>query len=149
MTDDDPTSEFDLHDLRLAFAYHVVHQIVGADQTLDASELRFVKHRFPASKLQRAGFLDASGGLTTRYTRAAGEAVIELPTRLTRLEKLAVLDLLLDASLADGEFHPAEGRLLLHAARLLGLSTADVDAHLSTREGEVTDIELSTQEWER
>lgn len=145
---DDPTAEFDLLNLKLAFAYHVAQRIVGADDQLARGEVRFLEQRFPAELMRRAGFLSADGTFTELFQRATSEALIELPMRLNVAEKLGLIDLFLDATLADGEFHASEGVVLVHAARLLDLTTEALDAHLSTRRGQVADIELTTQEWQ-
>ena len=146
---DDATSEFDLLQLKLAFAYHIVQRIIGADEKLARGEIRFLEQRFPTALLTRAGFLAPDGTFTEVFQRATSEALIALPVRLNKEEKLGLVDLLFEATLADDEFHVAEGKVLVHAARLLDLSSAELDAHLSTRKGQVADIELTTQEWQQ
>lgn len=149
MSPDDPTAEFDLLQLKLAFAYHVVQQIVGADDHLAKGELRFLATRFPSDLLRRCGFIGVEGAFTESYHRATGEALMELPERLNETEKYALVDLLLEACLADDELQLAEAKILVHAARLLGLSSEALDRHLTTKRTMVGDIELTTQEWER
>ncbi len=146
---DDETSEFDTLRLKLAFAYHIVQRIVGADERLARGEVRFLEQRFPAALLVKLGFLTAQGTFTELFQQATSEALLELPRRLTLEEKFGMIDLLLDAALADDEFHPSEGIVLEHAARLLGVASEDLDRHLSTRRGQVGDIELTTQEWQK
>jgi uncharacterized tellurite resistance protein B-like protein len=146
---DDPTAEFDLLQLKLAFAYHIVQRIVGADEKLARGEIRFLEQRFPAALMRRAGFLSETGTFTEAFERATSEALVDLPVRLNADEKLSLLDLLFEATLADDEFHASEAKVLVHAARLLGVSGEVLDAHLSTRRGQVADIELTTQEWQK
>jgi uncharacterized tellurite resistance protein B-like protein len=147
--DDDLTSEFDLLQLKLAFAYHIVQRIVGADDKLARGEVKFLEQRFPAALLARTGFLSPEGTFTEHFQRATSEALIALPSRLNKEEKLGMIDLLFEATLADDEFHASEGKVLVHAARLLDLTTDELDAHLSTRRAQVADIELTTQEWQQ
>ncbi len=149
MSPDDPTGEFDLLQLKLAFAYHVVQQIVGADDQVAKGELRFLQTRFPADELRRCGFIGVDGAFTDAYHRATGEALMELPERLNDTEKYQMVDLLLEACLADDELHASEAKVLVHAARLLGIPNDALDAHLTTKRTMVGDIELTTQEWER
>ncbi|MEZ4317361.1 MAG: hypothetical protein R3F61_07645 [Myxococcota bacterium] len=125
--------QYGLDDLRLAFSMHVVDQIVAADDKLTEAELRFLQDRFPNHILMDRGFTDADGVRTDAYHDAAVDALDRLPTELDSTEKLELLKVFFEATVADDTFELAEGSALLDAARLLDLSDEEIDAFLATR----------------
>jgi uncharacterized tellurite resistance protein B-like protein len=112
---------YDLDRLQLAFAYRAVLDLVGADARIAGSELAFVAERFPLADLRAANFVDAEGVLTPEIERARRQAVAELPRLLTFAQKLALVELVADASAADGVLAPEEADALSRVARILGL----------------------------
>ncbi|MCB9682419.1 MAG: hypothetical protein H6733_13210 [Alphaproteobacteria bacterium] len=125
--------DFELPHLELAFAYHVIQQVVGADGVVGDAELRFVEERFPPAVLRSAGFKDARGRFTDRYEEALGDALLELPVRLPMDARLVLIDLFLDASLADDDHGAAEAVHAARAARLLGIPDDVLAAHVASR----------------
>jgi uncharacterized tellurite resistance protein B-like protein len=125
--------KFGVDDLKLAFCMHMVDQIVSADDELSSEELTFLDKRFPASLQRARGFLDDQGDRTDTWHEAAMEALDRLPTELDHAQKLELLDLFVDATVADAKFETTEGSLLVDAARLLDLDDAAIDAFLAGR----------------
>lgn len=124
---------FTVAEMRLAFAYHLMQLVVSADGHLDAKELAFVEGIFPEDVLEKARFLDDEGEFTARYEAAKGEALLELPGQLDEAGKLGLVDLLIDASLADDHLEAREVQRIVHAGRLLDLTEDDVMTHLGRR----------------
>ena len=116
---------FDVDELKLAFAYHVIEEIIGADARIDQGELAFLDGRFPPALLRNCRYVDESGMRTDRYRQALDEAMIELPDRLTVGEKLQLLEIFTAAAAADGAYAMAEGMVLDRAAEYLGLDSTD------------------------
>jgi hypothetical protein len=114
-----------LEELKLAFSYHVVNQILGSDGVVVAAEAGFLARTYPPALLERSGFVSGDGGFTERWQTALGEALLQLPT-LPVAERTAIVDSLFDAALADDRFDVAEAGLVLRAARLLGLREPEV-----------------------
>lgn len=134
-----------LDHLKLAFAWHIVRQIVGADGHLDPKEEKFLHRKFPEGALGAAGFVDDGGLPSDAFRAALGEAMIGLPETLDLEAKIDLLDTFMDATLADDEFHHEEGNLLVKASRLLGMSSSELNAWLdATRE--VGQLELPEPE---
>lgn len=125
--------QFNLDDLKLAFCMHMVDQIVAADDRLSPEELAFLEAKFPPSMLRERGFLGPDGARTDAWHLAAMDALDRLPTELSEAEKLELLTVFFDATVADDQFEIAEGNLLLDGARLLELDDATVDAFLASR----------------
>lgn len=133
---------FPVDQLKLAFAYHIVRQIVGADGEFGAAEQRWIARAFPPTTLETSGFLDRNL-LTMAFERALETALVELPQRLTLEEKLDLLETFLDASLADEQLHHTEGSLIVKAAELLGVPPDALDKHLDTLDS-VGSVELDS-----
>ncbi|MEQ1507912.1 MAG: TerB family tellurite resistance protein [Myxococcota bacterium] len=111
---------FSPEELELAFTYHLVNQIVGADGVVAPAEARFVSRTFPPSLLASSGFVGSNGLFTPRWTEALGEALLVLPERSVEA-RVAIVETLFRAALADDEFLRAEASTIHRAARLLGL----------------------------
>ena len=116
--------------LELAFAYHMVQRLIGADDSVHQAEIRFMEDRFPSSALRDAGFVDEGGTWTARWRSALELALAELGSRLDEDRKVALVQTLLGASLADRDFDSAEGGVVLQAASLLGLGGDALDRAL-------------------
>ena len=54
-------AEFEFEHLRLAFAYHMVEQIVHADDAVEFKETGFMARLFPAEQLLKYGFISETG----------------------------------------------------------------------------------------
>jgi uncharacterized tellurite resistance protein B-like protein len=118
--------DFGLDELKLAFSYHIVNQIVDADGVVEPEETKFLRATFPRALFEMADFVDRdTGRFTERWRIALGEALLVLPTR-TREERLGIIRTLLDAALSDQQFAREEGAILQRAARLLALDPGDV-----------------------
>lgn len=131
---------FPLDQLKLAFTYHMVRRIVGADGDFKVAEEQWMNQLFPASDLESCGFLEGRS-FTPRFQEALQQAMAELPTRLDPPEKLELIETFLGATLADGTLQHTEGHVLLEAAQILGLSPAELDRHLDTLD-DVGQVEL-------
>jgi uncharacterized tellurite resistance protein B-like protein len=138
---------YDLEQLKLAFAYSIVEEIVDADQNVNDAERRYLSEVFPAITLESCGFVDEDGKLNDDYRAAVARSLEVLSGALTLHQKFELIDLFMGASLADGEFHHEEGNVMIWASRLLGLSTAELDGHLSSL-AEVGAIDLPEPEGE-
>lgn len=113
------SEDFDL--LRLVFSFHIVDQIVHADEEVTPDEIAWVVRRFPRELLERHGLIGADDVLTVRYRSLLAQALVRVPTELDEGGKLALIHEFFDLALSDGEFEYREGNMLLVAARLLGL----------------------------
>ena len=118
--------DFSLDELKLAFSYQLVNQILGSDGTVVPEEARFLERTFPKLLLERSGFVDARGSFTKRWQDALGEALLQLPTRTVE-ERVAIIDTFFRAALADDAFEVAEAGIMKRAARLLGLQEHEYD----------------------
>ena len=78
-----------------------------------------------------AGYLDAAGGFTPRHLEALRQASITLPEELSVEERLALIEVLLGASLADSHFDEDEGSILQQAAVFLHIPDDALDAWLA------------------
>jgi hypothetical protein len=114
-----------LDQLKLAFSYHVVNQILGSDGEVVPAEAGFLARTYPPTLLEQSGFVGSDGRFTERWQHALGEALLELPT-LDTAERIAIVDVLFHAALADERFDVAEAGVVLRAARLLGLREEQV-----------------------
>ena len=119
-----------LEALQLAFAYHMVEQIIGSDEDLDPTELRYLDEVFPPSLMREHGFVDPDGYTTAAFEEARDVALLELPARLTPGEKLALVEILVGAAAADGVLAAEEVDVLHGAARMLGLDDRAWGEHL-------------------
>src|SRR5688500_9996346 len=107
--------DFSLDELKLAFAYQLVHRILETDGSKVPIETRFVQKTFPADLLNRARFVQADGTYTPRYQEALGEALLRLPTELGTEERLGLIVTLWRAAVADGVFEDYEAASVAHA----------------------------------
>lgn len=133
---------FSTDELKLAFSYHIINQISGADGIIEPEEAKFLQRSFPGRMLVEARFV-AGGRFTRRWQEALGEALLVLPALPVR-ERLALVETFFRAAIADDHLAWAEADVVRRAARLLSLSEAEYGAlldHLVT--GEVT---LETEE---
>ncbi len=117
--------------LQLAFAYDMIQRVIGSDSVVESAELSFLHETFPPSMLRDCGFLDARGRLTEAFTAARDESLHALPAALTQGQKLALLDLLIEAAASDGVLAAEEADLLSEAAELLELPAESWQAHLA------------------
>ena len=116
--------------LELAFSFHMVQRLIGADDAVDTAEIAFMETLLPRSSLVDAGFLTADGTYTPAWRAALDMALVELATRLCEERKVGIMKTLIEASLADREFDASEGSLVLQAATLLGLEGEALDRAL-------------------
>lgn len=121
-----------LNALQLAFAYDMIQRIIGSDTVVDSVELSFLDRTFPPDLLRTCGFLDDRGRLTEAFSEARGEALDALPSALTQGQKLALLDLLIEAAASDGVLAAEESDMLSEAAALLRLPDAAWREHLTS-----------------
>lgn len=120
----------DLDHLQLAFAYHAVSELLRADAHVAPPELAFLAARFPGERMAEAGFVDAAGRLTHAFEEARDLALVELPDRLPEARKLELIELIADASAADGVLAPEEADALSALARILGVEDRRWIEHL-------------------
>ncbi|MEZ4322808.1 MAG: TerB family tellurite resistance protein [Myxococcota bacterium] len=111
----------DLEILRLVFSFHVVDQIMRADEHIDALEIDWVQDRFPLATLQGHGLVDDGHRLTDRYRDLLSEALMRLPAELDQDQKVELALTFFDSAMADGHFESTEAVQLQAAANLLGL----------------------------
>jgi len=122
--------DFDTEALKLAFSYHALEQIIAADGVLEPEELAFLEQTFPSELMKESGYMDDAGDKTPLYSHALDEALIELPDRLTLGEKLCIVEIFVDATIADGVFRHSESEVLQQAAIMLGVTTDEWSQHL-------------------
>ena len=116
--------------LQLAFVYHLVNQLIGIDGQVDESELDFLEQTFPRELMEDYNFIDARGNFTQTFEDARDLALVVLPERLTAGERLALMDVLIEASASDGVLEPEEGKILDAAAAMLQIETGIWIDHL-------------------
>ena len=121
---------FDDHQLKLALCWHLVEEVVGADAVAGHAERRYQDVLFPRDVLFQEGFCDEDGVLTAELEVARRQALAELPGRLALDAKLEIVTMCVDAVVADDTVDPRELGALREAARILGLTDAELDAHL-------------------
>ena len=134
-----------LEQMKLAFCWHLARRIVQADTVVQVAESEWLQGRFPEQDLRDAGLIDDAGSESGAFNAILGQAMVDLPDVLDLQGKFEVLQALFDATLADAEFHHREGDALVNAGRLLGMSTTDIEAFLSSQ-SEVGDVELPEPE---
>ncbi|MEZ4237193.1 MAG: TerB family tellurite resistance protein [Myxococcota bacterium] len=117
--------DFSLDELKLAFTYHLAQQIVGADGEVAPAEAQFVERTFPELLMVRSGFVAEDGSFTARWREALGEALLRLP-ELSVAERVAMVDTLFDAAMADASLLEVEADTVRRAARLLALDDEQV-----------------------
>lgn len=117
--------DFHLGELKLAFSYHIVNQILGADGKVVPAEARFFKRVFPQALMEQSRFVE-EGQFTQRWHDACGEALLRLPT-LPVADRQKIVEGLFKAALSDDVFEFSEEAVMARAARLLGLSADDYD----------------------
>ena len=128
--------DFTIAQLKLAFTFHIVNQILESDDEVVPSEARFLERTFPKHVFENSGFIDANGRYTARWQDALGEALLELPVRLSVEERLGILETFYQAAISDDDFQYVEGKILERAAKLLALRpeqfTARMEALIGT-----------------
>ena len=139
-------SEFSVDELKLAFAYHVVQLIVGADQVVSQAEAVYVTCHFPAEILRSSGYVDDDGLLTPRFSAARDAALADLPDLLDMAAKRALVSMFVGAAVVDDQLDHGESQIFVAAASLLGLSTDELDAHLDTLDDSVGSFDLPDPE---
>ena len=72
-------AEFEFEHLRVAFAYHMVEQIVHADDAVEFKETDFMERHFPSNQLLKYGFIEESGNLTQRFSDGPDYRVGPIP----------------------------------------------------------------------
>ena len=112
--------DFSLDELKLAFSWHMVNQIVGSDGMVAPAEAKFLSRTFPESLLRHSGFVSSTGAFTQRWNDALGEALLRLP-ELSVAERASVIGTFFQAAVADDDFQRVEADVIRRAARLLGL----------------------------
>ena len=112
----------DLPRLKLAFAYHVITELVRADGQISDREVAFITATFPGTDLARAGFVDVEGRMTQTFVEARDRALVELQDRLSEGDKLVLIQQIADASAADGVLMPEEADALSAIAAILGVA---------------------------
>ena len=120
----------DLQRLQLAFAYHMIEQVIGSDADLHGEEVAYLSDVFPRELLARLDFVDEAGTRTAAFDEARDLALVELPERLTLGEKLGLIELLVGACAADGLLTAQEVDALSATARMLGVGDAAWSEHL-------------------
>lgn len=143
----DPLTPEQRERLKLAFAYDVARRIAGADERMDPAEAAFLQGAFPWALLESQGLVTADHEFTAEFHAARAVAEASLAGLLERDEKLTLLALFFDTAVADDELRAEEGRVVLEAARRLGLSSEDVMAVLASRK-DVGDVSLPEPEEE-
>jgi uncharacterized tellurite resistance protein B-like protein len=111
----------DLEQLQLAFAFHMVRELAGADAQLDQTELDWIRTTFPVAKLKAAGLVDVTGRATPLFDELRHRALSELPERLVPEQKLELIELIAKASAADGVLAAEEADAIAAVARILGV----------------------------
>lgn len=137
---------FSTEELKLAFAYHVVQLIMGADQVVTEAENVYVKCHFPEDMLASSGFVDADGLLTPRFGEARDEALASLPDQLDQKTKLELVSMFVGAAVVDEQLDHGESQIFVAAASLLGVSTDELDAHLDSMDETVGSLDLPEPE---
>jgi len=139
------TTDFNISELKLAFGLHISQMITDADNKIADVEQVFLETAFPRAELLKAGFIKEEGGTTERFDAAVGEALMRLQKELSTHTKLELIDIFFDLSIVDDEFAQQEGNVIVVAARFLGLTNDELDAHLASRE-EVGEVDLPEAE---
>jgi hypothetical protein len=111
----------DLEQLQLAFAFHMVRELAGADAQLDRAELDWIRSTFPAGQLKAAGLIDVTGRTTPLFDELRHRALVELPDLLSPEQKLDLIELVTKASAADGVLAAEEADAIAAVARILGV----------------------------
>lgn len=119
-----------LRRLQVAFTYHLLLELVGSDGHVDGSELDYLERLFPIDDLRAFGFVDGGGRLTAAFEECRDLALLELPDRLTLGEKLGILEIVAEASAADGVLTPEEADTLAAAAAMLAIPDRDWRDHV-------------------
>lgn len=122
--------DFTLAELELAFTFHITNQILESDGVIVPAEVRFLERAFPGDVFERSGFVDPAGHYTQRWQDALGEALLELPVRLSVDQRLDLLERFYAAAISDGDTQYIEGNILVRAARLLGLKPSQFTARI-------------------
>jgi uncharacterized tellurite resistance protein B-like protein len=124
----------------LAFRRHVLERIAAADGANGPEELAWVRAACPDEALIAAGLADEFGARLPAFDEARDEALARLPG-LPLEDRLALMTSFFGLCLADGALAHAEGKLLVEAARLLGIGGQAFDRVLSARD-DVGEVEI-------
>ena len=131
---DDTHGAMTMERLEVAFGLDVLRRVAAADGTEDVAEWEAIRRAWPDRVLRQHGFLDQDG-LTRSWAEAAAEARGVLPDRLPKARKLLLLGFFHSVAMADGELHPREVQEIHMAATALGVSVAELGAHLDAITG--------------
>ena len=138
-------SDFTLSELRLAFGYHFARLVLESDRTITLTETDFLQRHFSREAVTTAGFVDQVGAFPQRHTEAVRQASVTLPEELSLTDRLALISVLLDASLADDRFESDEGSIVEQAAVFLHIPDDALDAWLAER-SDVGEVDLPAPE---
>jgi hypothetical protein len=116
--------------LQVAFTYHLLLEVVGSDGHVDGAELDYLEQVFPIDGLRSFGFVDGTGRLTRAFEEARDLALVDLPDVLTLGEKLGIVEIVAEASAADGLLTPEEADMLAAVARMLAIPDRAWREHL-------------------
>jgi uncharacterized tellurite resistance protein B-like protein len=125
------SDEFTIDELKLAFSFNAVMQIVAADGDLLPPEADFLTARFPTFQLRQSNFITDEGELTQRFHDAAILAKERLP-ELPVAERITLVRTFFRAALIDRAFHHKEAEVVRRAGAQLGLSGRQIVSVLST-----------------
>ncbi len=138
-------SRFQRDQLTLAFRWKVAREMVEADMHVADGEQAWLERTFPPDALREAGFIDDQGAPTATWEACVAEALATLPDLLSPEDKRAILVELFRGTLADDDFHHAEGGVLVRTAQQLGVGGGELDAVLSALD-EVGEVDLEDDE---
>lgn len=125
-------TDLELTRLKVAFAFHVAKMIVESDNDVDPREMTVMTDAFPRELLDGLDFVDENGRFTSEYHDAVVSALEVLPGTLSQSEKLRLVAIFTQASVADGQLKQRERALIIEAAAYLGVSADQVVAHLKS-----------------
>lgn len=140
-----PPKTESLFRMKYAFAYHIVHQVLGEAPKLSTEEQFFIDEQFPPSLLEVLR-IDNTEEREALFKRAC----TELPQRMTVEERLELIGMFFAASSISGEILFQEFSILTVAAEFLevplDLMTRYIDQLLSDRTMPEIDMEAIFQE---
>ena len=140
-----PPKTESLFRMKYAFAYHIVHQVLGESPQLSPEEQAFIDEQFPTELLKVLN-IDDPDERQSLFDRAS----TELPQRMTVEERLELVGMFFAASSLNGEMLFQEFSILTVAAEFLevplDLMTSYIDQLLSDRTMPEIDMEAIFQE---
>ena len=135
-----PPKTESLFRMKYAFAYHIVHQVLGESPQLSPEEQAFIDEQFPPELLKVLS-IDDPDERKALFDRAS----TELPQRMTVEERLELVGMFFAASSLSGEMLFQEFSILTVAAEFLevplDLMTSYIDQLLSDRTMPEIDME--------